>query len=161
MLSPTSHGEIVAELNAQHALESAKVTGNFFSLLRVQPACGRPFNEDDDSLNGPNVVILSDSVWQERFNADPNVIGQSITLTEESYSVIGVMPADFEFPRGVDLWLPLATTANARTMQSRGMSFMKGVARLKAGVTIAEAEAEVNTIISRLAIQAASRPARS
>jgi putative ABC transport system permease protein len=134
-------------------LESAKVTGSFFSLLGVQPAYGRIFNERDDQANGPKVVILSDRVWRERFNSDPNIIGQSITLTEAAYTVVGVMPAIFEYPKGVDMWLPIRTTTAPRIAESRGASFLQAVGRLRPGVTIAQAEVELNTIISRLAAQ--------
>jgi predicted permease len=134
-------------------LESARVSGSFFSLLGVQPAHGRIFNESDDRVNGPKVVILSDRIWRERFAADPNVVGQSIRLTEEAYTVIGVMPAIFEYPKGVDLWLPIKTTMPARFAENRGASFLKGVGRLGPGVTIAQAEAELNTVIARLAAQ--------
>jgi putative ABC transport system permease protein len=132
-------------------LESAKVTGNFFSTLGAQAAHGRAFNEADDQVNGPKVVILSDRVWRERFNADPNVIGRGITLTEGSYTVVGVMPAKFEFPKGVDLWLPIRTVMDARAVERYGMSFMTAVGRLKPGVTLAQAEAEMNTIVARVA----------
>ncbi len=134
-------------------LESAKVTGSFFSLLGVQPAYGRIFNESDDQVNGPKVVILSDRIWRERFSSDPNIIGQSITLTEEAFTVIGVMPAIFEYPQGVDLWLPIRTTTAPRIAESRGASFLQVVGRLSPGVTITQAEVELNTIISRLAAQ--------
>jgi putative ABC transport system permease protein len=132
-------------------LESAKVSGSLFSLLGAQPAYGRVFNENDDQLNGPKVVILSDRIWRERFNADPNIIGQSITLTEGGYTVVGVMPATFEFPKGVDLWLPIKTVTNAALAQNRGASFLWAVGRLKPGATIPQAETELNAIISRLA----------
>jgi putative ABC transport system permease protein len=134
-------------------LESAKISGSFFSLLGVRPNLGRVFNESDDRSNGPRVVIISDRIWRERFNADPNIVGQSITLTEAGYTVVGVMPASFEFPRGVDLWLPIRTTTPARLAESRGASFLQAVGRLRPGVTIPQAEAELNTIISRLAAQ--------
>jgi len=134
-------------------LESAKVTGSFFSLLGVPPASGRVFDESDDQVNGPKVVILSDRVWRERFNADPHIIGQTITLTEQGYTVVGVMPATFEFPKGVDLWLPLKATMNARAAESRGATFLQAVGRLKPGVTRAQAEAEMNTVIARIAAQ--------
>jgi putative ABC transport system permease protein len=134
-------------------LESSKVSGSFFSLLGAQPAYGRVFNESDDQLNGPKVVILSDRVWRERFNADPKIVGQSITLTEQGYTVVGVMPAKFEFPKGVDLWLPIRTTMPTRATESRGATFLLAVGRLKPGVTLAQAEAEMNTIISRIAAQ--------
>ena len=132
-------------------LESAKVTGNFFSTLGAQAAHGRVFNEADDQVNGPKVVILSDRVWRERFNADPNVIGRGVTLTEGSYTVVGVMSAKFEFPKGVDLWLPIRTVMDARAVERYGMTFMTAVGRLKPGVTLAQAEAEMNTIVARIA----------
>jgi len=134
-------------------LESSKVTGDFFSLLGVQPAYGRVFDESDDQVNGPKVAILSDGVWRERFSADPNIIGQTITLTEQGYTVVGVMPAKFEFPKGVDLWLPLRATMLARATENRGATFLQAVGRLKPGVTIAQAEAEMNTVISSIAAQ--------
>ena len=134
-------------------LESSKVTGNFFSVLGVQPALGRVFDESDDQVNGPKVVILSDRVWRERFNADPNIIGQSITLTEQGYTVVGVMPAKFELSKDVDLWVPLRATMIARTTESRGATFLQAVGRLEPGVTIEQAEAEMNTVISRIAAE--------
>src|SRR5262245_36600496 len=134
-------------------LESAKVTGNFFSTLGAHAAHGRVFNEADDQLNGPKVVILSDRIWRERFKADLNIIGQSVTLTEEGYTVVGVMPAKFEFPKGADLWLPIKTTIPARTTESYGAAFLTAVGRLKPGVTLAQAEAEMNTIVARIASQ--------
>lgn len=134
-------------------LESSKVTGQFFSQLGVQPARGRALNETDDQVNGPKVVVISDRIWRERFNADPNIIGQTITLTEASYSVIGVMPPKFEFPKGVDLWLPLSASMNARTVANRGAVFLQAVGKLKPGVSREQVEAELNTIIARIAAQ--------
>ena len=104
-------------------LESAKVSGSFFALLGAQAAHGRVLNESDDQVNGAKVVVLSDRVWRERFNADPNVIGQNITLTEANYTVTGVMPAQFEFPKGVDLWLPIRTVIPAQWTDMYGASF--------------------------------------
>jgi len=134
-------------------LESAKVTGSFFSLLGVQSAYGRVFNQDDDVANGPKVVILSDRIWRERFKADPDIIGQSITLTEQGFTVVGIMPAKFEFPKGVDLWLPIRATMSARTAESYGATFLQAVGRLKPGVTLAQAETDLNAAISRIAAQ--------
>ncbi len=132
-------------------LESAKVSGNFFSLLGAQAERGRALNESDDVVNGAKVVVLSNRVWRERFNADPRVIGQSVTLSEANFTVIGVMPAQFEFPRGVDLWLPFKTVVPARQTESYGARFLTAVGRLKPGVTLAQAEAELNAIVARIA----------
>lgn len=134
-------------------LESSKVSGSFFSLLGVQPAYGRVFNEEDDRVNGAKVVILSDRVWREHFNADPNIIGQGITLTDEAFTVVGVMPAKFEFPKGVDLWVPIKTTMPARTTENYGATFLLAVGRLKSGVTLTQAETEMNSVIGGIAEQ--------
>ncbi|MBI1761615.1 MAG: ABC transporter permease [Acidobacteria bacterium] len=132
-------------------LESAKVSGGFFAVLGAQAALGRVLSESDDVLNGPKVVVLSERLWRERFNADANIIGQSITLTEANYTVVGVMPAKFEYPKGVDLWLPFKTVVPARQTESYGMAFLTAVGRLKPGVTLAQAEAELNAIVARIA----------
>jgi putative ABC transport system permease protein len=132
-------------------LESAKVSGSFFSLLGVQPAHGRVFNEADDQIGGAKVVILSDRVWRERFDADPNLIGQVITLTEEGFTVVGVMPAQFEFPRGVDLWVPIKTAMSARATENYGATFLLAVGRLKPGGTLAQAETDMNGVIAEVA----------
>ncbi len=134
-------------------LESSKVTGGFFSLLGVQPDYGRVFNEGDDQVNGPKVVILSHRVWRERFNSDPNIIGQTISLTQEPHTVVGVMSAKFEFPKGVDLWLPIRTSMSARNVENRSATFLQAVGRLRPGVPLSQAEAEMNTVISRIAAQ--------
>ncbi len=132
-------------------LESAKVSGSFFSLLGAQAAHGRVFNESDDVVNGAKIAVISDRVWRERFNADANVIGQSVTLSENNFTVIGVMPAQFEFPKGADLWLPIKTVVPARWAENYDSSFLTAVGRLKPGVTLAQAEAELNTIVGRIA----------
>lgn len=134
-------------------LESSKVTGSFFAMLGAQPALGRALNEADDQVNAPKVVVLSDHLWRQRFGADPNLIGQTITLNQQGFTVIGVMPAEFDFPKGVDVWTPLMATMNPRTTENRGAIFLQAVGRLKAGVTMQQAEAELNAIIARVASQ--------
>ena len=134
-------------------LESARVSGSFFSILGAHAALGRTFDESDDQVNGPNVVVLSDRLWRERFNSDTHVVGQTITLNQQGFTVIGVMPANFEFPRGVDLWKPLLTSMDPRMVENRGAIYLQVIGRLKPGVTLSQAEAELNTIIARVATQ--------
>src|SRR3954466_13053828 len=76
-------------------LESAKVTGRFFQLLGARAAMGRVFDEADDRVGGPAVVVISDRLWRERFGADPSVVGQTVTLNQNAFNVIGVMPPAF------------------------------------------------------------------
>ncbi|MEK6406540.1 MAG: ABC transporter permease [Acidobacteriota bacterium] len=134
-------------------VESSKVSGGFFGLLGANAALGRVFNESDDVLNGPKVAVLSDQLWRERFNADPNIIGQTITLTQASFSVIGVMPAQFDFPKGAELWVPFQATSRPQLLENRGAEFLQVVGKLKPGVTLPQAEAELNTIIARVAAE--------
>lgn len=134
-------------------LESAKVSGSFFSILGAQASLGRVFNESDDQANAPNVVVLSDRLWRERFNSAGNIVGQTITLNQQGFTVLGVMPANFEFPKGVDLWKPLLASMDPRLLENRGATYLQVIGRLKPGVTLPQAEAELNTIIARVAGQ--------
>lgn len=147
------YGYVLTGRGEPTQLESAKVSGSFFSLLGAQAAQGRVFNESDDVVNGAKIVVLSDRVWRQRFNADPQIIGQTITLTEAAFTVVGVLPAQFAFPKGVDLWLPIRTVMPARQTENRAASFLLSVGRLKGGVTLAQAEAEMNTVMARIAAQ--------
>lgn len=135
-------------------VESAKVTGGFFPLLGTRAALGRVFDERDDVLNGPKVVVLSDALWRTRFNADANIIGQAITLTGQSFTVVGVLPPQFDFPRGAEIWVPFqAVVARPEALTNRGLTFLQVVGKLKSGVSLAQAETELNAIIARVAAQ--------
>src|SRR5215203_2447489 len=134
-------------------LESAKVTGRFFSVLGARAAVGRVFDEADDRVGGPALAVISDHLWRERFGASPEVVGQTLTLNQTAFNVIGVMPPAFTFPSGVDLWIPLQTVSNPRSLENRGVVYLQTIGRLKDGVTREQAEADLNTIIARLAAQ--------
>jgi putative ABC transport system permease protein len=134
-------------------LESAKVTGRFFNLLGARAAHGRVFDEADDRAGGPPVAVLSDRLWREHFGASPEVVGQNVTLNQTSFNVIGVLPPAFNFPAGVDLWIPLQAVASPRGMENRGAVYLQTVGRLKEGVTLEQAEADLNNVIARLAEQ--------
>src|SRR5262249_46683799 len=98
------------------------------------------------------VAILSYSLWMRRFGSDPNLIGQSLTLNNESYTVIGIMPKTFEFPQaGQDIWTPLAVDPEQAT--KRGSHYLEAVARLKPGVELKQAQTDLDTIAHRLSEQ--------
>jgi putative ABC transport system permease protein len=147
------HGYVLTGRGEPVQLESAKVTGRFFNLLGARAAAGRVFDEADDRAGGPAVVVLSDRIWRERFGADAGVVGQTVTLNQTAFNVIGVMPPAFDFPSGVDLWIPLQAVANPRGMENRGAVYLQTVGRLKDGVTREQAAAELDAIIARLAAQ--------
>src|SRR5262245_37691135 len=133
-------------------LYGPRVSAEFFSVMGVQPALGRAFRPDEDRLGANRVVILGHNLWQSRFGADQSVIGKNITLNDQSYTVVGVMPPQFQFPPSPlageppQLWTPIAEPIHLY----RGRHFLGVVARLKSGTTLAQAQTEMNTIAARL-----------
>ena len=137
-------------------LQGSVVTSDLFPLLRVQPILGRTFLPDDDKPSeSGRVVILSQPLFQKRFNSDPSIVNQAITLNGISFTVVGVMPAGFEFPiqnDPVELWTTIAGDASGETpvTAQRGAHFLQVIGRLKPGVTQEQAQAEFTAIASRL-----------
>jgi len=127
------------------------VTPNFFALVGAQPALGRTFAPEEDQSGHEHVAVLSDALWRRRFAADPTIVGRDIRIDDEDYRVIGVMPKKFVFPMVSDLWTPLAETPAARNSRDNHTLAVMGL--LKPGRTVGQAEAEAETIASRLALQ--------
>ncbi len=143
-------------------LLGAIVNQNLFSVLRVKPVLGRTFLADDTQGNRERVAILSDALWQRRFAADPNVIGQKLLMNNESFSVIGVMPPEFQYPDEAEVWVlsryevpeaPGGASANANLTTNRTAHYLMAVARLKPGVTAQQAQADIQNIAGNLASQ--------
>jgi putative ABC transport system permease protein len=129
------------------------VSEPFFRTLGVQPRIGRWFSAEEDRAGNDLVVILSHRLWQNRFGADPAVIGRNANFSGRSRTIVGVMPAGFYFlDNEVDAWAPLAQNAAHFTRENSGR-FLRSVARLKAGVTIQQAQAEMSAIAGQLAQQ--------
>jgi putative ABC transport system permease protein len=125
------------------------VTTNMFATLGVQPILGRDFLPEEGQAGKENVVILSHGLWQRRFGAAPDIIGQKISVNSRPFTVVGVMPQGFEFPRAAaEIWSPLAPDDDFKT--NRRSHFLYTRARLKPGVTMEQAQAEMNIIASRL-----------
>ncbi|MBI1176578.1 FtsX-like permease family protein [bacterium] len=133
-------------------LVAGAVTADFFPLLGVQPALGRNFTKEEDTPNGPKAVILGHGLWQSRFGGDASVLGRAITLNEQSYTVVGILPARFQYPEGFQLWIPLALseTSAALAGYGEGMVLLKSIARLKPGVTLEQAQTELRVIAQRI-----------
>ena len=129
----------------------AQVTPNFFSTLGIRPLLGRDFRAGEDERSGPHVAILMHSFWKGRFHGDPSVVGRSIQLDADSVTVVGVLPPEFEFaPRGnVQVWVPLHMGEVMETR--RNLRWISTVCRLARGATLAQAEAEIALINTRLA----------
>ncbi len=132
-------------------IKGSMVTAGFFDALGIQPRYGRVFNESDEKTTDPDVVILSHHLWQDRFAADPQVIGQSISLDGKPRAVVGVLPADDLLLTEADLWIP-APFLN-QGMQTRHSHFLRPIGLLKPGVTISQAQSELDAIAARLAAQ--------
>ena len=131
-------------------LYGASVSANFFSILDAKPAMGRVFVTGEDHPGDDNVVILSHTLWQDVFASDPSVVGQSIALNGQNRQIVGVMPADFQFPsQKVQLWVPLhLDPRNVGTYWGRG--FMPVLGRLHDGATIAQAHSELRATLPQL-----------
>jgi len=124
------------------------VTANYFKVIGVPAAQGRDFRDDEDRPGAPRVAIISHGFWQRRFAAGPNILGQTIKLNSESYNVIGIMPAGFAFPYStVEVWTPMRVEP---ATVNRGQHYYRSVARLKPGVRLEQARAEMDTIARRL-----------
>jgi putative ABC transport system permease protein len=129
-------------------LQGCRVSANLFSLLGVQPSRGRAFLPEEEQPGRNQVVLITSGLWQRRFGADEMVIGRSVTLNGQNYTVIGVLPPDFQLAKDVEIWSPLALDAKAKADEDN--SYLDPViARLKPGVTIDQAQAEMNAILRR------------
>ena len=130
-------------------IPGASVSWNYFDVLGVKPRSGRAFQEAEDSPNGDKVVVLSDGVWRRRFGADPSIVGRALTLNDESWTVVGVMPASFRSPMPrAEIWRPLRQS-RATDPCGRGCISLQAIARLKPGVTLAAAREDLSEILRR------------
>src|SRR5262245_12814263 len=125
-------------------LQGFKVSANLFTLLGISMRQGRTFLPEEDRPGANRVVVISHELWQRRFGADPQLIGRALNLNGDSYTVIGVAPANFRFYTKTDLWTPLAFTAADEN--ERNASYLELVGRRKSGVSFERAGTEVETI---------------
>jgi putative ABC transport system permease protein len=146
-LTLTGHGEPLP-------IESAVVTPGLFAVLGAQPIIGRALLPEDGNKGASAVVVLNENLWRDRFGADPSVIGTSITLDKKSYTIIGVMPASFRYPpldSSEHVWVPLQQDpVFGPWMDRNGGHWLRVVARIKPGVSLAQAQAEMDAIGARL-----------
>ncbi len=130
-------------------LSAAEISSDALRALGVAPHLGRSISPEDDRPGAPRVLVLSYRLWTERFAADPAALGEKMILDGAPYSIVGVMPREFRFPSpDVDIWKPLALPETA--YQDRADNYVTGIARLKPGVTIEHANAELNAVAAEL-----------
>jgi predicted permease len=140
---------LLSGMGEAESIPGPRVTANFFSVLGVDPALGRTFQTGEDTPGTPKTTVLTYGFWQRRFGGDTSIIGRTLTINGESHTVIGVLPATFQFaPRAADLFLPYQPTQNQLTRR-----FMHGtnvIGRLKPGVDATQAQSELSIIASRI-----------
>jgi predicted permease len=130
---------------------TGQMSADLFAALRVNPAVGRIYTNDEDKPGGSPVVVLSYGLWQRRFGGLSSILNQPITLNGKSYTVIGVMPQTFQYPSRVEMWVPVGQLSGEPGWQQRGNHpGLYGVGRLKPGVSFAQAKAEMDNIGANL-----------
>ena len=132
-------------------------TPDLFSVLGVKPILGRVFQTHEDSLGTNRVAVISRRLWELRFAADPNIIGQKLTANGESFTIVGVLPADCRFPEQSDLWIPPRRTVPEHVLRptvdmstNRDSHYLIAVGRLKPSVTLSQARAEMDAVASHI-----------
>jgi putative ABC transport system permease protein len=153
------YSEDLSVLQTREASQSVAVphvTTNLFSMLGAQPLLGRTFNEAEGQTGGPLAVMLSQELWRESFHADPGIVGQVAKIGGRNYTVIGVMPRSFRFPEDMEpdiqkgVWVALQPTETM--LKDRGYNFFSIVGQLRPGVSIAQAQQELNAIAAHIPV---------
>ena len=133
-------------------LKRAFVAPRFLEMWGIAPALGRDFRREEERFGGPNAVLISERFWRRRFNADPSVLGRQLRLSSFAYSIVGVLPASFAFSDpDVDLWSP--SSMDAPFAQDRAETWFRVIGRLKPGVALERARANLNAVQANLGSQ--------
>ncbi len=155
LASNTRHELTLTGVGDPSVLRTADVTPEIFSVLAVPPLLGRTLLPEDGKRGAPPVVILSENLWRSRFGSDPNLLGRSISLDKRLFTVVGIMPASFQFPliaTREDIWIPIAQDPMFGPWMSRfGGHWLLVTGRLKPGISLAEARAEADAMSAALA----------
>jgi predicted permease len=146
-------GVTLTDVDNPERLRGGRVTADFFKVLRIEPLLGRTFLHEDEQPGGDRVVVLSHGLWQRRFGSDRNIVGQTISLNRKSYTVVGVLPKEFEFSvpgyfKSKELWIPAVLRPD---LSQRGNQYLRAIGRLKPGVTFGQAQQNMAAISGRLA----------
>src|SRR5467141_3142174 len=144
----TYHGFTLTGSEKPEQVDASAVSSSFFETLGVQPMLGRVFSPQEDQPGRSNVVVLSHRFWQDHFGSNADIVGHNINIDGQSFLFAGVMPPSFRFPDVAQVWTPMAWTDKERAV--RGEHHYAVVARLKSGIALKQAQAEMNTISSRL-----------
>jgi putative ABC transport system permease protein len=145
-------GATITDVGEAERVKALRVTANFFSTLGIDAARGRTFAGNEDQPGQDGVVVISHNLWLRRFGGDPQILGRNISINSQQRAIIGIMPAGFTWGYSygkegqAELWLPLSFTPAALAPSARGNQFLDVYARLKPGVTLAQAQADIDGI---------------
>jgi putative ABC transport system permease protein len=138
----------------------AEVTGSFFDVLGVRPVLGRALTPADDKKGAENVIVLSDRFWHRRYGASREVIGPRVTLDDQSVRIVGIIPADLDYPTGVEVWRPTNSVPTNGPFGDAARREVNLIARLRSGVTIEQATSEIVALSERLEAEAPANAIR-
>ncbi|HWN11672.1 MAG TPA: ABC transporter permease [Pyrinomonadaceae bacterium] len=145
----TGGGGIMSGRGEPERVFAPGASANFFTVLGVEPLLGRTFQPGDDKQGAPRVTVLTYGMWQRRFGGDQNILGQSLTINGDPYTIVGVLPASFQFAlRNADLWRPYQPTE--AQLSRRFMHGTNLIGRLKPGISAAQAQSELSVIAKRI-----------
>ncbi|MFY9555228.1 MAG: ABC transporter permease [Blastocatellia bacterium] len=157
---------IITTADDPEHVQGTMVSGNYFSVLGINPSQGRVFREDDEQPGADRVIVVSDGLWKRRFGSDPNFVGSTIMLNGAVFTVVGIAPPNFQSPNPADqpvLWVPMSfdggdrfrvpSSVNPEGLNTRRTRFLIGIARLKPGISATKAQADLDTIGRQLAQQ--------
>ena len=147
----TLHQRVIFSTDGRgRSVRAARISSSAFRMLRVPPLLGRPLVADDERPGGPPVALIAFELWQSEFGADPSVVGKTIRMGGVQHAVVGVMPSGFGFPINEQVWTPFRTPSS-NLMPGAGPRVVITIGRLAPGVTLEEAEVELQAVGSRLA----------
>lgn len=151
-LAIVQRGEFtLSGMGAAEKIRGGLVSSQFFAVVGLNPVIGRPFNADEDRVGGGKVVVIRESLWRRKFAGADDVLGKSMTIDGQSYTVVGVMPDDLVTPSKAEFWAPITPFSVEPSWQKRGnQPGLFGYGRLKPGVTLEQARADLRQIGERL-----------
>ena len=142
---------IVVDGGVAGYIDGTAVGGRFFEVLGATPVLGRALTPDDDHIGADGAIVIAHRLWQLRYGGAPEVIGRRLTIAERPYTIVGVMPPDVEYPRGAQAWIPLAQHHARQILADPNYRIdVDLIARVKSGVALSQASAELQTLTTRL-----------
>ena len=145
--------DVITERGSASYINDAEVTGEFFNVIGVDPVLGRTLNRGDDQPGAENVLVLTHGLWQRRYGGSRDVLGRRVLVAQKPFTIVGVIPPGFEYPRGVEAWMTLASRTSTLTNDAFRVD-VDLIARLQPGVTVAQATSELQRLTTDLEAKA-------